>query len=211
MVALVKPWALWSTAPGDNGAGATRPGAASQLSASATPPASPTPLPLDPYAMDCLSGDTEQTVTLERWPDKQVRTWVATDGALATGPLDARMPRIVIHSSHVIGLGVCASRALAGPVGPAARVRDIQSITGTGAAAKALEIGAPDPITRDIGTADGAVLYGGIIPQTSFDEPAPLLPWPPGSYAIAFTFPMDPGQEVHWLRVDIVADPRPQG
>jgi len=208
LLALVKPWRFWSdgTSGGDNERGTASPvGASAPLLATAAPP------PADPNAMDCLSGDTEQAVALERWPDNQVRTWVAIQDVSAAGPLDTRMPRIVIHSSHVVGIGVCASRALAGPRGTGAWVRDVQSVVRTATAPKAVDLGGADPINRDIGTPDGAVLYGWTATGPSPVQSTRPTPWPLGSYALAFTFPMDATQQVRWLRIDLVGDGRGHG
>jgi hypothetical protein len=200
LFAVVKPWAF----SGGGSGGAAAPGSARELAASPTPPPTPTPIPADPYGMDCLSGDTEQAVALERWPDNQVRTWVAIEDAVATGPLDTAMPRIVIHSSHVVGIGVCAARSLAGATRSGAWVRDVQSILKVDVA---FDLGAPDPINRDVGTPDGAVLYGWITPPGPAASPMPPpTPWPAGSYALSFTFPIDATRQLHWLRVDLVAD-----
>jgi hypothetical protein len=208
LLALVKPWGLWSN--GARGGGNER-GAASPVGSSPPLLASAALPPADPNAMDCFSGDTEQAVALERWPDNQVRTWVAIQDVSAAGPLDTRMPRIVIHSSHVVGIGVCASSVLAGPRGTGAWVRDVQSVVRLATGPKAVDLGSPDPITRDSGTPDGAELYGWTATGPSAVQSALPTPWPLGSYALAFTFPMDATQQVRWLRIDLVGDGRGHG
>jgi hypothetical protein len=183
LIALLKPWSF-----GDNGSngGQPRPQAAipsSRAGAIAEEPSqTATPSIPDPNAMDCLSDPTEQIVIIERWAGHEIRSWIAAAEMTASGPLDERLVPIPIFSAHVIGLGICAPRARAGPQQPAARLLDVQSIVQTASGPLAVDLGLPDPITLRMSGPDPALLYG---------APAAALP----------RAPVDP------LRVDPRADP----
>lgn len=223
LLALLKPWSFL-----EDGAAGQSPGPSSIPSGSApaiamrSPEATPSPVP-DPNAMDCLSDQMEQVVILERWPGNEVRSWIATSKVAARGPLDDRLVAIPIFSSHVVGLGVCSSGA-GGVSGVTARVVDVRSITESSDGPVSVSLGIPDPITRGVGGADAAMLYGapGTVPPKASVGRAPVdgrtdrtgtpsLPrsrapstWPTGSYAIAFSFPSDGAGVVRWLRIDLI-------
>jgi hypothetical protein len=205
-IAVVKPWAFWSGGGGVSGGAEQGSGVPGQASRSEPPPTIETPAPVDPNTMDCLSSDIEQLVAIERWPNNEVRSWIAVNEASAIGPLDSRISRVAMHSSHVIGIGVCSPRALGAASGAGAWIHDVQAIVATNGKPNAVEIGPPDPIGHETGTAGWAVLYGPVVLPVSLTRPNAYRAWPIGSYGIAFTFPLDPTQQLHWLRIDIVPE-----
>jgi hypothetical protein len=194
--------------------------------------------------MVCLADETEQLVTLERWAGHEVRSWVAVSDVIVGGPLDPRLLPVAIFSTRVIGLGVCASRdqaATAEPIdggtgqsrGPGARLLDVHSIVQTPTGPRAIDLGSPMQLTRQLSGSDPAVLYSPPVvgpgeslgpsgPDPSrglpteagaaYGTPEPMLPlrtadpvpWPIGSYSIAFRFDSDVPGVVHWLRFDII-------
>lgn len=225
LIALVKPWSFAENASDGGRSGA--PGAipsGTGLKIDGEPSLAPTPSILDPNAMACLTDQIEQVVIIERWTGHEVRSWVASMDVTSSGPLDARLVPISIFSSHVIGLGVCAPRALVGTKGPAARLLDVQAIVQAAGGRVVVDIGTPAPITVQPSGPDLAVLYGAPAltlskasagpaaseppPGTSSGRglPAPTdrATWPTGSYAIAFRFPSDAPYVVRWLRIDFV-------
>lgn len=209
LLALVKPWSFGGS--GSGGAASTPdPGASDLVTRLPAPSPMPTTTP-DPNAMPCLAGDVEQVVAIERWPGNEVRSWIATDDATVSGPLDPRLARIVIYSTHVLGVGICASRALGGGLGAGAWIRDVQAIVPTSDGPKAIDLGSRDSISGEFGAVDAAVLYGPpSIRVGPLESRSPALghgpvfsPWPTGSYAIAFSFPGDPPSQIRWLRIDL--------
>ncbi|MGZ8437736.1 MAG: hypothetical protein ACXWXR_04255 [Candidatus Limnocylindrales bacterium] len=223
LLALLKPWSFL-----ENGAAGQSPGRSSiptgPAPAIGVMPSEATPSPIpDPNAMDCLSDRTEQVVILERWPEDEVRSWIAAPEVAARGPLDDHLGVIQIFSSHVVGLGICSS-GTESRQGSTARLLDVRSIIESSDGPVSVSLGVPDPITQGVGGADAAVLYGApraILPSPSvgrapvderMDETgtpsAPGNPasatWPTGSYAVAFSFPSDGVGVVRWLRIDLI-------
>jgi hypothetical protein len=220
LLALVKPWSF-----GVSSAPETRPPPRSSTApvvVTAAPPPGPR---LDPNGMLCLGGDVEQVVEYERWANDEVRSWIAVDDVAVTGPLDPRMARLTIFSSHVVGLGICGLFAGDGlPV--AGRILDVQLLPGT-PGAPARDLGRPRQITLELGGQDAAVLYGSpqelVLPDPTAGTwpPSPgtggpgatdtvvptLRPWSSGLYAIAFVFAGDDGDVVRWLGIDLVPGP----
>lgn len=172
VVAIVKPWSFGET--GSDGARLADRGALPAASGVALL-TEPTPAPAigipDPNAMACLSDETDQLVTIERWAGHEVRSWVAVADITGSGPLDQRLTPISIYSNHVVGLGICAPRTQAAVsetvgggtgqgVSPGARLLDVRSIVETAAGPVAFDLGIPDPITVQRSGPDPAVLYG---------------------------------------------------
>lgn len=161
LIALVKPWSF-----GERKSDSSRPGARSAIPSSTglatdgEPSLAATPSILDPNAMPCLTDATEQVVIIERWAGHEVRSWVAATDMAVSGPLDERLAPIAIFSSHVIGLGICASRAQIGTRQPAARLLDVESIVQTAGGPLAVDLGTPDPITLQLSGPEPALLYG---------------------------------------------------
>jgi hypothetical protein len=185
LIALLKPWSF-----GENGSDDGRPGTQraipsdSGLGINGEPSPAATPSIPDPNAMACLTDAMEQVVILERWAGNEVRSWVATPDVTVSGPLDARLVPISIFSSHVIGLGICAPRAPLGTQQPAARLLDVQLIVRTAGGPLAVDLGTPDPITRQLGGPEPAVLYGAplaILPRASVGPPRFEPPGDPGA------------------------------
>jgi hypothetical protein len=239
VIAILKPWSFG----GDGSTGAAPPApvtstpSVAQVAPISPPVATPTPAPTieDPNAMPCLTDSTDQVVMIERWAGHEVRSWVAAVDLAdaAAGPLDPRLVPVVIFSSHVIGLGVCAPRDLAGSGPPAAELRDIATIVKEDDAPVAQYLGPPEPITLPGTGPEPAVLYG----APAFAVPAPSAvpvarpsdsvsrlssvspsagpaasdplsdeawaPWAAGSYAIRFRFPGDATGILRWVRIDI--------
>ncbi len=225
LIALVKPWSFGQGRSESNGSGApVDTSSGNGLAAGAQPSPSAAPPILDPNAMPCLTDAVEQVLIIERWAGHEVRSWVASTDRTVSGPLDDRLAPIVVFSSHVIGIGVCAPRALAGAGQPAARLLDVRSIVQTVDGPLAVDLGTPDLITVQPSGPEPALLFGApaVTPQPSVDPgpsdrpagstvpPRATAPtrgstrWPTGSYAIAFRFPSDGPDVVRWLRIDLI-------
>jgi hypothetical protein len=181
-IAILKPWSFG----GDGSAGggpalATATPSAAAIASADAPVATPTTAPTveDPNAMPCLTDATDQVVMIERWAGHEVRSWVAAADLkdAGAGPLDPRLVPVVIFSSHVIGLGVCAPRELAGAGPPAAELRDLATIVEDGGAPVAEYLGPPEPITVPGAGTEPAVLYGAPVVAV----PAPSTVRVPGS------------------------------
>ena len=167
--------------------------------------------------MACLSGETEQLVTIERWPGHEVRSWDAISGELALGPLDGRLQPVAIFSSHVVGLGICARLVNGATPAPAARLLDVLAITGTTASHRsAIDLGLPGRLTDQGDDPAAASLYGppaAILPAGASPDrltPAPFptpdgSTWSTGSYAIAYAYASDGPHVTRWLRLDVIA------
>ncbi len=221
-LALVKPWSFG----GSGSSSGVRPPAG--LVSHPRSPDQSGPLPVatiaDPNAMSCNAGDVEQLLLIERWPGNEVRDWIAVSDAPVSGPLDFRITKLVVFSSHVVGLGICGARSLVGGFMPAARIVDVQSIGPTTGGSVAVDLGAPASITIAADADGAAVLFGppeGALsrasqgPPTLSDSPGPtgpirlgggrpnFLTWATGSYAIAFIFPSEGPNVVRWLRIDL--------
>lgn len=175
LIALLKPWSF-----GEDASASGRPGARSAipsgggLAIDGEPSLAATPAIPDPNAMACLTDATEQVVIIERWAGHEVRSWVAAADMTVSGPLDERLVPISIFSSHVIGLGICAPRALVGTQGPAARLLDVQSVVQTASGPLAVDLGKPDPITVQPSGPEPTVLYGSpvvTVPRASVGPP----------------------------------------
>ncbi len=215
LLAIGKPWSFvgGGSAPG-------RPDIASHAPASTNVPTVATASPAAPAvrktnAMACLSGETEQLVTIERWPGHEVRSWDAMSGQSALGPLDSRLHPVAIFSSHVVGLGICARLVGGTEPAPAARLLDVQAITGTiGGGRTAIDLGIPDPMIEQDEDAGSARLYGppatvtpgGAPPEHVTSAPSRTpdwSAWPTGSYALAYAYSTDGPQVRRWLRLDL--------
>ena len=221
-VAVLKPWTFGQT--GDAG---TQPAPTITVDVAAPaqgPSAVPTSEIADPNAMACMSAETDQLVTVERWVGREIRTWVAVPDTIGAGPLDQQVPTISIFSNRVVGLGICGRRTPAvasGPatdspgqdVAPGARILIVRSIPEGSSDTIAFGNGLPVPITVQRSEPDAAVLYGppaGAKPDRSpgpsgSEPPAPA--WPLGQYAIAFRFDSDGASVVRWLRIDLLRGP----
>jgi hypothetical protein len=226
-VAVVKPWSFGQSASPD---ASTSPPLAPGASAGVVTPAPPAPSPqVDPNGMLCLGGDVEQVVAYERTAKDEVRNWIAVHDVPATGPMDPGMARVTIHSSHVIGLGICGPFPGEG-VPVAGRIREVLLVPTT-PGEQAKDLGRPRQITLELGGQDAAVLYGS--PQDPVVLPYPaaatlgpssgadgtpglanlptFTPWSMGAYVIAFAFAWDDPTVVRWLGIDVLpsADVRP--
>jgi hypothetical protein len=124
VIAVLKPWG------GGGPITATlRPGVAV--------PVEPTPVPTEDRtarglaASTCLGTGGWRVATLETWQGRDVRVWRAIEPvALASGPLDPRIPTVPVVADVLSALGWCAPAfGPEQPVGPA-RVRAWQVIDG---------------------------------------------------------------------------------
>ena len=165
-LALLKPWSFGQDRAegGRSGAPVATP-SGTGLAAGAQPSPSAAPAILDPNAMPCLTDAAEQIVIIERWAGHEVRSWVASTDETESGPLDDRLVPIVVFSTHVVGIGVCAPRALAGAGRPAALLLDVRSIVRTADGPSAVDFGTPDPITVQLTGQEPALLFG--VPATT--------------------------------------------
>jgi hypothetical protein len=177
--------------------------------------------------MACLSDDIEQVVAFERSPRSEVRSWIAVEERPVSGPLDLRLARITLYSSHVVGLGICGPWTLDGSR-VAGRIIAVELLVATPGGPAAVNLGVPEPITLELGGQDAAVLYGpppaSIASQSPITGPSPGAPtnpsgtggiiggglplfatWPTGAYAIAFAFASDGSTVVRWLGIDLIA------
>lgn len=153
--------------------------------------------------MTCLTHQVEQVMTLERWPDREIKSWSQSDGVA-----------VKISSSHVVGIGVCpgigpvpsTSAAPEAPRDPetwgGAVLTDVRRLDGD-----AQDLGKPRRITEQTDYVAAGVLYGPPVPtltrqggaQASPAGPASLQAgiealesWPAGRYEISYFFPGDP-------------------
>jgi hypothetical protein len=205
-IAALKPWSL-------GGPAATPPGprlATGPLAPILAPAAVPTPGPViaDRNAMTCLTHQVEQVLTLERWPDREIKSW-----SQPTGPM------LTLSSSHVVGIGLCPGTgpvpsAPSGPEesrdplawGPAV-VTDVQRIDGT----KTDDLGTPPLLTQETDYVAAGVLYGP--PPTAHVAPgasawsegslAPLTTWRAGRYLLDFVYPGDPDHRNRSVVIEI--------
>jgi hypothetical protein len=173
VVAVVKPWSFGATVPEHPVTATSK--AAPIATAAAVARTGPSPVPTlaitDPNAMACLSDETDQLVTIERWAGHEVRSWVAVSDLTGSGPLDRHLEPITIFSNHVVGLGVCAPLGRVNPsqqveggatrgTGPGATLLDVRSIVDSPAGRTAVDLGIPATMTIRSRGPDEAVLYG---------------------------------------------------
>jgi hypothetical protein len=203
-IAVLKPWGLGAPAA----TSLEPPAATAPVAPILAPAAVPTAEPViaDPNAMTCLTHQVEQVLTLERWPDREIKSW-----SQPTGPM------LTLSSSHVVGIGLCPGT---GPVpsgasgpeasrdplawGPAV-ITDVKRIDG----GRTDDLGVPRLLTHETDYVAAGVLYGP--PPTAHVAPgasprsegslAPLTTWRAGRYRIDYTFPGDPD---HWDRTVVV-------
>jgi hypothetical protein len=162
----------------------------------------------DRNAMSCLVHQAEQLLSLERWPDREVKSWSQPDGGI-----------VGISSSHVVGIGICpgigpvpssqpAAEASRDPLAwSAAVITDVQALVGSAVE----ELGRPPRITVQADYVAAGVLYGAPVdPSASAGGPAwrqspdgALQPWPAGRYRITYVFPGDPQQVTRTVVVEI--------
>lgn len=224
LVALVKPWSFG----GSNGAGGGSSRASGRPAADASGledvavGSSSSPATPDLDAIACFSSETEQLVLLERWPGDEVRSWIAVATGTATGPMDPAIPTMTIHSSHLVGIGLCPPRPPNSPQLGAALMHDIQIVMTPATNPRAVDLGIWPPLTEVPTDGEWAVLYGPPpSPPPTGDSPSPegsaagpppsgaALPatWPIGTYVLAFGVPHDPTSQIRWLRIEILAGP----
>ena len=221
-VAVLKPWTFGLAGEAGTQPAPTRP--ADVAAPGQGPSAAPTTEIADPNAMACMSADTDQLVTVERWVGHEIRTWVAVPDTIGSGPLDQQVPTISIFSNRVVGIGICSRRAPAvasgsatdppgHDVAPGARILIVRSIPEGSSDTVAFGNGLPVPITVQRSDPDAAVLYRSPAvakpdrsPDPSGSEP-PAPAWPLGQYAIAFRFDSDGASVVRWLRIDLLRGP----
>jgi hypothetical protein len=221
-LAILKPW------------GGGPPASPSEASVTLAPPTgAPVPAPTpaapdwavtDSNAMTCLTHQSEQVLTLERWPDREIKSWFQATAAGAEIP-EGLAPAVIISSSRVVGIGVCPGTGPvdANPASPQASaglelwagavVTSVRLLGPSGWA----ELGTPRRITVQTDYIAAGVLYGP--PETFVAAPAATAPaatdgegtapalatWRPGRYAIGYYFPRDPGHAGRWVVVEIRA------
>jgi len=215
--AIVKPWDVPAPPPGIARATQAIPVTAPPDVATPSHP----PAIVDPNAMICLTHQSEQVLTLERWDDREIKSWSPPTGA---APLGAGGDGVTIASTHVVGIGVCpgvgSPAGLGSAPGPsepprdavawfAAVVTNVQALDPGGIR----DLGEPPRITVESDYIAAGVLYGAPdpdrAPATSTPpsppvQAAPTLPfWQPGRYGITYYFPGDPAQELRFVMVDI--------
>lgn len=206
-LAVLKPWGAGFAAP--TAPVAVLPSAAAGAE-SRQPVALPTPRPViaDRNAMTCLTHQVEQVLTLERWPDREIKSWSQPDG-----------PMVTISSSHVVGIGVCPGIGPAGSALPVtspsrepevwsgADVTDVRLLEGD----VSRDLGAPPQITVETDYVAAAVLFGAPAPAgeasprpSGGPQPsAPLAAWPAGRYELIYVFPGDPDRVRRTVIVEI--------
>ena len=204
-LAVVKPWGLGVPLPSPAAAAPT-----SALPAgSAAPVPTPGPVIADRNAMACLVHQAEQVLTLERWPDREVKSW--------SQPVDGV---VTISSGHVVGVGICpgigavaSTDATTAPwrdplVWGAAVVTDIQAVDAAGHR----DLGRPPTLTVQADYVAAGVLYGPPLDPKGVAASAPAprqsagatpRPWPPGRYEIRYFFPGDPDKVARTVIVEI--------
>ena len=204
-VAAIKPWGIGGPGASPSLTGAPPAVVAPQESTAAQP--TPAPVIADRNAMTCLTHQVEQVLTLERWADREIKSWSQPDG-----------PMVIISSSHVVGIGVCPGIGPAASAGAAtasrdpivwagAVVTDVQVVKGS----KVVDLAAPPQITVQTDYVGAGVLYGaplqvGLASPGPSAEPLPslLLPaWPAGRYKISYVFPGDPEHTTRTVVVQI--------
>jgi hypothetical protein len=202
-VAVLKPWGMG--APAASGALAAGPTAA--ILPSTAPQPTPGPVIADPNAMACLTHQVEQVLTLERWPDREIKSWSQADGPVG----------LAISSSHVVGIGVCPGTGPVAGTGAPAPSRD--PLAWSAAVVTGIEVGGATPsyfgpppqITVQADYVAAGVLYGPPpLPHASPSGSAaaegsatPLSAWRPGTYGIGYYFPGDPNRENRTITVEI--------
>lgn len=193
-LAVAKPWAGVAASPdraADPSGGAVRASIVSQGSLPSGPPAvgpleSPSPT-LPPGAVPCFAPQGWRLVTLERWTDREIRTWTLIVPATGAGvPADPRIPVVPIVSDGLVGVGTCA------PVTHPDRPPDPPTLFGAwelraDAAVPALGL-ALEPLMAIVPGA--AALYHGPRYELGTGRGrARVTPWPPGRYALEFASP----------------------
>jgi hypothetical protein len=217
-IAIVKPWGVASPPPAVPGATQAAHQGVPSSSGRAAP--SPRPVIADPNAMICLTHQLEQVLTLERWDDREIKSWSPPTGS---SPAGAEGGGVTIASSHVVGIGVCPGIGAAtdggsapGPSGPArdpvawlaAIVTDVRVLAPDGTH----DLGAPPRITVESDYIAAGVLYGAPDPPVGTESAPPSPPgapgaalrfWPSGRYVITYYFPGDPTREMRSVVVNI--------
>ena len=108
-LAVLKPWG--TPAP-----------AAGRLPAPSVPAANAeTPAAARPSAglEHCFNDDAWRLVTVERARERLMRSWIAVDPGVASGPRDTRIESVRIVGRQVVGLGFCAPVEVARAMDPA--------------------------------------------------------------------------------------------
>ena len=210
LLAIVKPWSAGEPGPS---AGPSSAGLAASGGIAAPP--QPTPVQrVDPNGMQCLAGDVEQVVAIDRFARDEVRNWIAVLDVPADGPLDPRLVPITIHSSHVVGLGICGRWTGDGSE-IAGRILAVHLVLKTPAGPTATNLGAPAPITLALGGLDAAVLYGPPSGSIASQRPPPAsarstgastgpAAWPAGDYVLAFRYSSDGADTVRWIAIHLL-------
>lgn len=213
-IAAIKPWGVAAPPPTPPAVGVVGPSAVVGPRLSAAPQPTPGPVIADRNAMTCLTHQVEQVLTLERWPDREIKSWSQASGGVVT-----------ISSSHVVGLGVCPgigpavadppnADALRDPLAWAGAIlTDVRQLDG-----KARDLGRPARITEQTDYVAAGVLYGAPIPDVPVratpkaspagpawrQDPSGDLPaWPPGRYEIRYFFPGDPASALRSFILEI--------
>jgi len=210
-IAILKPWSIGAP-PSASPDGALA-SAQSLAGPSAGSTASSQPVAIaDPNAMLCLTHQTEQVLTLERWEDHEVKSWSPPTGA-SLGASDAG-GTLTIASSHVVGIGVCPGTGPADgtPSLPNASPDARDPVAWSGAIVTGVQLleaggprnlGAPPRITVQTDYVAAGVLYGAPLPPEGLSSagaserptPSGVLPvWPPGRYMISYHYPGDPAR-----------------
>jgi hypothetical protein len=213
-VAILKPWTFGRPAGAED---VPRSGAHPTLAATLSSPAPVATVVIwDPNAMACMSSEGNRVLALLRAPGLEVRTWLTLDDTSLADPLDPAAVPLRLPSSHVIGLGICARRAVqASAVASAAQILDVEAVAPGGRLAR--DLGVPPVISQQLGIPSLGVLYG---PPATLVAPTPRVEgsaspeptgaeaswpiWPVGDYALAFRFAGDPPSVVRWVQLDIL-------
>jgi hypothetical protein len=107
-IGLLKPWGggPGPASPGAISAGAARPSTLAVV-APATPSQRPSPDPHTTISGPCYYGLAQRLFTTDTTSNGLVQTWYGLDPVAASGPADAAIPVVSVHSRTLGQLGYC--------------------------------------------------------------------------------------------------------
>lgn len=206
LIGALRPWDLVATPPVERGVagsatvptvtgtGATSGSGSRTGGAPAPPTASP---PADPYAQlwaTCGSPSGWRVATVQLWTGRTgpIRSWIATEPIVATGPLDPRIPFAPVATDVVTAIGYCAplDEQLRPPTTARAELWTILAGVAVPLTAPALEPAEPNAL-------------GGLwrpAPEVALEVNG-MAAWPAGRYVVRIRSPTDSFDR--WLGIEI--------
>ena len=205
VVLLIRPWGEGLEAPSDEGGIglAVTPVASVEATGADGETGSPTSS-LDPMLLTCGAPSGWRAATLQAWPGRAepIRSWIAVDPVVASGPLDPRIPFVPVATGIVTAVGYCAPPDDSRP--PAIARTSMWAVSDGVATPLSLL-----PLEPAIPNSQGGLWLAppelerstpGASDAPPSADGAPRL-WPPGRYALQVAVP--DGVFAEWIGVEV--------